>query len=243
MKIIAHNEQADVDNLQGPSLKGFLLGITGKKQELLEKEQAEAHNAQQNYELAVTRQDSVRHKLEKYGEELAVLGHCEENLGKMIAFPEDASFETLIQCSAKLFEIQDLMTTLMTELVNVSKLGAFRSGTASSSALAGTDDRLMSAERRAQTLVTLLKGELKDFSEHLAPFGMFIDISDTENIEDNYLTDLYTNALITARVEKVTVALRQLRFRLDALKPTLENTTAEYQKENLRTLIAAAEKH
>lgn len=242
LKIIAHNEQADVENMQGPSIKGFFLSIMGKKQEALEKEQAEARSAQQNYELAAAKQEAVTYKLKTCMEALESLASCEETLRTLIGYPEDTSFSSLTQCTKKLPEIQDCMTTLMTELVNVSKLGAFRNGTTSTSALAGTDDRLMSAEHKAQNLLIQLKDELRNFTENLIPFGMSVDTGDLAQVEDDYLTDLYTQALITARVDKVTIALRQLRFRLDALKPTLENTSAEYRKEHLRALIAAAEK-
>ena len=41
LRIIAHNEQADVENIKTPGIKGLLLGITGRKQEVQEKEEAE----------------------------------------------------------------------------------------------------------------------------------------------------------------------------------------------------------
>lgn len=240
LKIIAHNEQADVENMKSPSIKGLLLTIAGKKQEALDKEQEEARLAQQNYELAAAKLESISYKLDDRLAELKSLDLCEENLRILIGYPEDPSFDTLTQCADKLPAIQDQMTTLMTQLVTVSKLGAFRSGTASTASLAGTDDRLISAEHKAQDLMILLKSEVKDLAENLIPFGMAIDIGDLENIKDDYLTDLYTSALITARVDKVTIALRQLGFRLDAIKPVLISTTTEYQKEYLKALIKAA---
>lgn len=242
LKIIAHNEQADVENMQGASMKGFLLGLIGKKQEALEKEQAEARIAKQNYDLAFSRLETVLHKLEQCNEELASMDLCEDQLRELIEYPEDASLSVLANCSAKLPEIQDTMTTLMTELITVSKLGAFRSGTGSTSSLAGTDDKLLAAERRAQNLITQLKSELTDFVNHLTPFGISVDIDDLRKIEDDYLTDLFSHPLITSRVDNITIVLRQLRFRLDAVKPVLSNTLEECRREYLRALIAAAAK-
>lgn len=240
LKIIAHNEQADVENMQMPSIRGFFLSIAGKKQEMLEKEQTEARNAQQNYEFAVTRQASVLHKLNKCTEQLTVLGACEEKLRQMLSLPEDSSFVVLTRCSEDTSRIQKQISDTMAAVAKVSKLGAFRNGTQSTSALAGTDDKLLVAERHAQDMLIQLKADVKGYEEKLAHFGIILESDSLQDLKDDYLTELYTYALISSRADKITIILRQIGFQLDAIKLKLAQLTSEKHKNYLRTLVDAA---
>lgn len=240
LRIVAHNEQVDVENMKSPSIKGVFWSITGKKQALLEKEQAEARDAQQSYNFAVAKQESVQHKLRECAKEIAVLGDCERKLRKLISFPEDSSLTLLTQGITMLPQTREKISSLIAALAKVSNLGAFRNGTKSSSALAGTDDKLMAAERNAQSILIQVKGDLEWIAKNLAAFGIEIDAESLEQFKDDYLIDLYTHALITSRVEKVTVALRQIGFQLDAAKPKLVQMTQEQTKRHLREVLDAA---
>lgn len=239
-QIIAHNEQADVDNLESPGIKSILLGLTGKKQEQLEKEQNEARNALQNYELAKLKLESVIQKTAICDVELTSLGLCDESLRKLISFQEDTSLTILTQCITDLCRIRDDISPLIGSLSKVSQLAAFRNGTSSTSALSGTDDRLLAMERNVQDTLIQMKSDLHLLQKNVSPFGISIHTTELQGIKDNYLTDLYTSALITARVEKVTVMLRQLGFQLDAIKPNLASLVSKKRKEALRSLLDAA---
>lgn len=240
LQIIAHNEQADVDNLESSGIKNILLGLTGKKRERLEKEQSEARNAVQNYELAKSKHESVIQKLDAYAKELASIDSCDESLRKLIGLPEDTTLTVLTQCTADLARIRNDISPLISILAKVTKLGAFRSGTSATSALAGTDDKLLAMERGAQNALIQLQANLQALQENVAPFGISINAAELQNIKDNYLTDLYTSALITTRTEKVTVVLRQIGFQLDAIKPKLAVLVSEERKEYLQSLLDAA---
>ena len=240
LKIIAHNEQADVENMKMPSIKGLILGIVGRKQEILEKEQAEARHAQQNYELAVSRQEAVQARLRECTEQLATLGNCEEKLRKMLSLSQDTSLATLTQCTAGLPQLRQQIRDLISALAKVSQLAAFRNGTQSTSALAGTDDKLLAAERKIQNMLIQLKADIKHYEVNLAPFGIDMDTDALQSVKDDYLTDLYTYALITSRVEKLTIILRQLGFQMDAINPKLVQLTLEKNKQYLRTLLDTA---
>lgn len=240
LRIIAHNEQADVENLNTPGIRGLLLGMTGKKQARLEKEQTEARRARQNYETALSRQESSLSKLNQCTEELASLGNCEEALRQQLSLPKESALITLEKCSADTADIQQQISSLMGALTKISQLGAIRNGTQSTSALADTDDKLRSAEHSAQEMLTQLKADLTILTTNLAPFGMELNCSDLQKISADYLTDLYTYALITSRVENVKVMLRQLGFQMDAIKPRLEQMILVHQKKYLRTLLDAA---
>lgn len=240
LQIIAHNEQADVDNLDSPGIKSILLGLTGKKQERLEKEQSEARNALQNYELTKLKLESVIQKIDIYAAELASLGLCDESLRRLLSLPEDPTLAILVQCTSDLSRIRDDISPLIRKLSQVSQLGAFRNGTSSTSALSGTDDKLLAMERTAQDMLIEIKTSLRVLQENLAPFGILINTAELDGIKDDYLTDVYTSALITSRVEKVTVMLRQIGFQLDAINPNLAALVSKKQKEQLRLLLDAA---
>lgn len=80
LRIVANNEQVDVANLEGFSVKGLILGLTGKKEERLEQERREARHAKYQYDLATARLAGIERQLEDIPAELENLGSCEEEL-------------------------------------------------------------------------------------------------------------------------------------------------------------------
>ena len=168
------------------------------------------------------------------------MGNCEEELRQWLSLPEDAPLLSLEHCSTDLSGTQNLIDDLKKALVKVSQLGAIRNGTQNPIALAGTDDQLRSAERSAQDMLIQIKSELKSLDANLAAFGLKPDFDMMYNITDDYLKELYTYALITARVENVMVTLRQIGFQLDAIKPQLAQLTLDQQKKYLRMLLDIA---
>ena len=240
LRIIAHNEQAEADNLESPSLKGFLLGLAGKKQERLEKEQAEARTAKQNYEHAKVRHESVMQKLAACDAELSELASCDDVLCRFLQLPEDPKLLTLTQCQTDLLQLQEHISALIGTLAKVSQLGAARNGSAATSALAGTDDKLLAMERRAQDLLEQLKTDLLHFQECLAPYEITVNSDKLHRIADDYLLNLYTYALIADRVEKITIILRHIGFELNAVKPKLLQTASEHYKKHLQTILNMA---
>ena len=240
LKIAAHNEQVDVENLKSPSIKGLILSITGKKQEKLEQEQAEARDAQQRYELAVAKQAAVQHKLRECTEELAALGDCEGSLRALISFPEDPALTLLAESGAMLSQIREEITKLIAALGRMSSIGSFRGGAVPGAVIAGMNDSLMASEGNAQRMLIEVKGDLKRLAGNLAVFGIEIETGSLEQFQDDYLMDLYTDAIITLRAEKVTVALRQMGFRLDAAKPKLARLAQDQTKKHLQEVLDAA---
>lgn len=69
-------EQRDVDSLQKPGVKSLLYGITGKKAQKLESEQAEARDARMKYEAALRDRADVEYRLHRVDGELAELDGC-----------------------------------------------------------------------------------------------------------------------------------------------------------------------
>lgn len=241
LKIIAHNEQADVDNLAAPGLKGFFLGLTGRKQEQMEQEQSEARNAKQNFDTAQTRLYTTKNQLNLYIDELSALGGCEDTLRQLMQFPEDAELKKLTQLLSDISCAQEEISQLKSILTKVSEWGAVRTATAATSALAETDNKLRAIENKAQKTLDLLKEDLIHLQDQASSFGISIDVSELQRVENNYLTDLYTSALIDIRVDKISVKLRQIRFQLDAAYPKLTRIASEKHKAYLQSLLRFAE--
>lgn len=240
LKIQAHNEQADVDNLSAPGIQSFFLGLTGRKQERLDKEQAEARHAQQRYASAVARQASVRQQLAECAAELEALGTCEKELQELIAFPENAALSAVVHACTVLPQIQGQINPLIADLETVATLGAAcQSRTA---ALAGTVGKLLAAERSTQNKLSQFQADLADFEAAIAPFGIAINTEALHAIKDHYLTDLYTGAIIVSRADNACVALRHAGFQLDAAKPKLAQLQSQYTRLHLQALIDAAGK-
>lgn len=242
LQIIAHNEQADVENLESPGIKSMLLELTGKKQERLEKEQGEARNAVQNYEFAKMRRESVGQRLIARESELDSLGACEVALQQLLQIPANDALLDLTQLLSDIPRILEDISSLTGTLTKVSQWGAARAATSSTSGLAGTDDTLRAIENKAQDALDQLKSNLSNLQKRAAAHGIQIDLAQLEQVESNYLTDLYTSALIDIRVDKITVMLRQIRLQLDAAFPKLTQTASEQTIRHLHMLLDAAGK-
>lgn len=80
LRIAANNEQADVASLEGFSVKGLILGLTGKKEERLEQERREARHAKYQYDLATARLAGIERQMEDIPAQMESLGSCEEEL-------------------------------------------------------------------------------------------------------------------------------------------------------------------
>ena len=84
----------------------------------------------------------------------------------MLSLSQDTSLATLTQCTAGLPQLQQQIRDLISALAKVSQLAAFRNGTQSTSALAGTDDKLLAAERKIQNMLIQLKEIAQVISKH-----------------------------------------------------------------------------
>lgn len=242
LQIIAHNEQADVESLESPGVKSILLGLTGKKQERLEKEQGEARNAVQNYEFAKMRRESIGQNLIAREAELDSLGACEVALRQLLQIPADEELLNLTQLLSDIPRIQEDISGLMGTLSKVSQWGSARAASSTISGLSGTDDKLRAIETKAQAALEQVKSDLMRIKEQAAVHGISIDTFKLQDVENNYLTDLYTSAVIDIRVDKITVMLRQIRLQLDAALPRLTQLAAERNIKHLHMLLDTASK-
>ena len=240
LRIISHNEQADVDNLESSKIKLSYLRITGKLEERLNKERTEARNATSRYEFALSQQKHILLQLENCIDELATLGNCEEVLRDQISFPEDATLNLLKQCTTELPQISKNINLLLQTLNKVSQWATIRNGTQSTASLSGTSDQLLSAEHAAQTALIQIKTDLQNYQTLLQPFEIILETNEIQKFPDNYLTELYTYALISNRVQNVIICLRQIGFQLNRINPKIIELQKKQTLVFLRSLLDAA---
>lgn len=206
--ILAHNEQADVDNLESSGLKGLLLGILGKKQETLEREQQEARAANQQYTNAKAQLDKLTADLSGISQELNELGNCEENFRKEMPAPISGTVLTaeneLAQITVSLDTLASVklqIDALMKDLTKLLDTSASRPSPSSGAALflADIDDQLRSIGSQVTQSIRQLKVDISTLAANAATLGIDMDISEITSVADDYLAELYTPALIANR--------------------------------------------
>lgn len=85
LKFDKEKEQEDVEKLQGRSLANLFYKVTGKKQEMLDKEQLEAYEAAVKYDAAVRELEAVRQDLDALRNEKMELRGSEERYKSALA--------------------------------------------------------------------------------------------------------------------------------------------------------------
>ena len=79
------SEKADVDKLEGRTLAAFFASVSGKKEEKLQKERAEAYAAAARYESICFELDSVKSRIDEVSRELSFLSGCENKYKRIYA--------------------------------------------------------------------------------------------------------------------------------------------------------------
>jgi len=83
-------EQKDVDRLNGRSLAAFFYNVTGKRDEMLDKERREAYAAQVKYEAARRELEAVREDIRETELDLLDLKDCEANYAQKLELKRQA---------------------------------------------------------------------------------------------------------------------------------------------------------
>lgn len=234
LKVAAHNEQADVDNLEAFSVKGLLLSLTGRKEERLEQERQEARAAKSKFDTAQSRLQSVSAQINSGNVELKVLAGADAAYWQFLCegCPAAASDLQIRELSQKQIYLESTLSAaeeanakidmLTKKIGNIQKWSGVRSAVGNTPGVASADDGLRGAERGAQQVLNDLLELLNQVQQELA-----LDLENFRGIGDAYLEDLLTDAIITARTEKVLIAIRSAAWQLDAGIRKLNGKIAE----------------
>lgn len=107
LRIAADNEQYDVDRLEGFSLKGIALSLSGQKEERLEEERRQARNAKAKFDFTSGRIQNVELRLEQIPMELEVLGDCHKELLRRIL--EGPGEKPWLDLAEQAHDLEDLL--------------------------------------------------------------------------------------------------------------------------------------
>lgn len=112
LKDASLKEQADVDKLEGGSLKAFFYNVIGKMDEKLTKEREEAYVAAVKYDAAAKELESVEEDLEKNEKELETLLGCETEYEELLEKKKEAMKNSGHWAMEKVFEFEQRITYL-----------------------------------------------------------------------------------------------------------------------------------
>lgn len=222
LRISANNEQYEAEQLEGFSVKGLLLQLSGKKEERLEKERREARNAKTKYEFAAARLASIEQQLEEIPLRLQELGDCDEVLLQQLQEKlVDAPWNKQADRSKCLQEVEEQLQMLQIstdELVDAvedlqSWVGADRRSIL-------TADRVHSAEQRAQEQLNRFTDLLFGLEERLPELGLQLYVGGFHEYDGNYLTDNLFGQM--NRCIDVLTDARSIQRQIKTLLPKLE---------------------
>ena len=106
------DEQADVDKLEEPSLKGLFLDLAGLREKALAREQEEALAAGEQRDAAAHELDVARADLERLRRELAFIPDRRQEHADLVAKKAEALKQTGSPAAARLLELERAMARL-----------------------------------------------------------------------------------------------------------------------------------
>lgn len=246
LEIYAHNEQIDVDNLEGKTLASFFYNVIGKKEEKLNKERAEAYAFAVKRDNAKRELDEVNVAIASCEGELASLMNCEREyaaaLDKKLDFikssgQKDADHRFILEerisyCDNQLKEInealaivenaKDMAIEILNELSDAESWGNLDMFTGGKIADMKKYDHIENAE----ILVSRLKKELLKLQSEIADVALDTDI-DVSISEFSSTADWIFDNILTA-----STVLDQIRSSKEKIRNTLGkiNDTAQILK-------------
>ena len=239
-------EQEDVDALERFSVKGMLLGLTGKKEAALKKERLEARDAKVQYEITAEELTAVSQRLEAALTEQQKLGDCHTRFWEM--FPPIYTYYR----NNGGYDVQ-LVTDLELQMIAAAKhnkelreaLDTGREGRRSIDIVLKTLKEVRASEddapapgsaavrsqiAAAQQEVMRLRDCLCTFKEELLdlhlPDGMKFDLHEILQLKDDCLTGRSSGTNITDAHNRLAILLHPSVEQLEAILPYLEKTLA-----------------
>lgn len=229
LKIAAHNIQVDAEALEGFSIKGTLLKITGKYKERLEAQRRKAHHAKANYDFAVARLEHIKAQLNNISTQLQSCCNCEYALSSALTdrlgFTPCSEAYAFVLGSTQLLHSGDLLAETGQKLHDaITDVQAFlqarypvRSSYGVPSAIA-----LQTAIDHAQVLYRDYLESADMFCQKLAGQEFSFDAQALLVFGPDYLESLHMDTLVDSRGIHVQNAVTSLNLQWKSLRPQLE---------------------
>ena len=245
LEMYAHNEQIDVDNLEGKTLASFFYNVIGKKEEKLNKERAEAYAFAVKRDNAKRELDEVNAAITSCESELASLVNCEREyavaLDKKLDFikssgQKDADhrfilYERISYCDNQLKEInealaivenaKDMAIEILNELSDAESWGDLDMFTGGKIADMKKYDHIENAEM----LVSRLKKELLKLQSEIADVALDTDIdvsiSEFSSTADWLFDNIFTAASVLDQIHSSQKSIRNTLEQIKSISNTL----------------------
>lgn len=246
-------ENEDVENLEGGSLLGFILRLTGGYEKRLSKEQQEAYAATVKYDTAVSELEAVELDIRHCEGELARIRSREREYKKLLKERKEALAQSDTPAGEEIRRLQDIIasqTARKKELLEAIEAGNRAKGIAdqvgehlSEASSWGTFDLLGGGLLsdlakhdhidQAQKLVEALQVQLRRFNTELADVNQRIDatpvvIDSFTKFADFFFDDIFSSLSVSKKIDTSIGNLNQTRLQiermLDRLQPMLAQT-------------------
>lgn len=255
-------EQADVEELEGGSLKAFFYNVIGKMDEKLTKEREEAYAAAVKYDAVVKELEKVEEDLAKNEKELETFDGCEAEYEELLAKKKDILKNSGHWVMEKVFEFERRITYLNNQERELEE--ALEAGVEAGRLVEDVLDCLNSADSwatfdifgggfitdavkyshldDAQNLIEELQGQLRRFKTELAD----VTIDSELNVQiDGFLqfADYFFDNLFTdwAVMEKIHNSQLQVENTGDQIRRLIEKL-GQIKEEVQRQKAEACEK-
>lgn len=255
-KVAARNEQEDVEKLKGFSVKGLLLGLAGKKEDVLEKERSEADQARMQYDAAANELREVGALIKKCSAELAAFEGTETALRTEIQtlLPELREGDVIAPEVLLEKEMQiGCIEALQTDLEEVCQTGEAAKQTirdltqclTGSTSLVRAEWKTGTDRRRlvtGQELFNRLREQLSEFKEEVLdldlPQELRFDLHAFFLIHEKHLLGHYSETTIGKRVDQIFSLVEVADWQIDAI---MAYVRAELQENGIRLQAAWVE--
>lgn len=250
LKKILKSEQSDVDRLEKISLASVFYSITGKKDEVLSKEKAEAYAAGLKYDSAVQFLNSVREDIDRTELQLQEIHGCEKEYEELLASKIEAIKASGSAEAQQIFNLDRQISQLKNQKREIEEAIA-----AGSSALHTADsvlESLSSAENwgtldlfggnllsdvvkhshldDAQAKIYQLQDKLRKFKTELADVKIQLDtqvsIEGFLKFADYFFDNIFTDMAVMDKIQQSQSNVQGTKSQLEALLNRL-NTMAQ----------------
>lgn len=224
------SEQNDVDRLEQGGISSFLYELMGRKEEKLEQERQEAHEAKSKYNTVVFQLMSIEKEISRYEAQLRELAGCEEEYQRLMEIRLEQMKQTnpeLIVLEQRIIESQsDQKEILEAKIAAKAALDKAQEAKSSIDSAGGwsTFDllgggamadmmkyaKLNEAERRIQELQVLL-GRLKtELADVQVDVDVQVKVGDFLMMADFFFDNLFTDYAVRSKISNAKAQLEQV---------------------------------
>lgn len=244
-------EQADVEKLEGGSLKAFFYNVIGKMDEKLTKEREEAYAAAVKFDAAAKELQSVEEDLEKTEKELETLLGCEAEYEELLAKKKEAMKNSGHWAMEKVFEFEQRITYLNNQERELEE--ALAAGLEAEEIVEDVLDSLGSAESwgtfdilgggiiadalkysnldEAQTLIEDLQDQLRRFKTELADVTidseLNVQVDGFLQFADYFFDNLFTDWAVMDKIHNSQLQVENTKDQIQSVMDKLGMMKAE----------------